>query len=101
MEEAGFGSELKGSEGWRQRERVLQEGTLPPSPSTLEELLEAAEQSTTLGYAGTERNCSSQPPDPELGPELTILLYSMINVNACSKYFIRLSPSPLNRELDA
>lgn len=42
MEEVGSGSALKGSEGWRQRERVLQEGKLPPSPSTLEELLGAA-----------------------------------------------------------
>lgn len=38
----GSGSELEGSEGWSQRERVLQEGKLPPSPSTLEELLGAA-----------------------------------------------------------
>lgn len=42
MEEAGSATELKGSEGWRQRERVLQEGTLPPAPSTLGELLGVA-----------------------------------------------------------
>ncbi len=42
MEEAGSGSELEGSEGWRQRERVLQEGKLSLSPSTLEELLGVA-----------------------------------------------------------
>lgn len=43
MEEAGSGSVLKGSEAWRQRERVLQEGKLPPSPSTLEELFRSGE----------------------------------------------------------